>query len=93
MNKLQAFRMVCNGYPVFLKMKYHERCTGFCYFSPYEYGNEKRKEHFNHVVECEKDAFRKISTYYGGNKKDCKFWFEVVANKAESGGYYVDNSG
>jgi hypothetical protein len=79
-NVLQAYKaLTVWKKDVVLKCIYHNRGEKYT-FKASNFGNAKFSQYigFKHQVDCMKRDFKEISTYYRGNKKDCKFKWEVV---------------
>jgi hypothetical protein len=72
LNKLQAYKLLLQGKDIILYCHYYER-TEEHIFEAKIYGHPERKIAFYHELECIKNDFKNISTFYRGNKLDCKF--------------------
>ncbi len=77
MNKSQAFKELLKGNDVILTCTYYERKETKLFESKY-FGSETRKVHFNHIVNCTKNDFKDIATYYRGSKSDCVFTYTIA---------------
>jgi len=77
MNVKQAFKLLCTGNDVVLTCKYYERIESHT-FQAKNFNIDSRDIGFRHQVECIKNDFKDISTYYRGNKSDCVFIFSAA---------------
>jgi len=73
----EARQALKQGIDIVLECKYWERRESHVFEAEY-YGSNEREADFNHRVKCIKDDFKDISTFYGGNKSDCKFTFNTI---------------
>ena len=86
MNIIQAFKiMLENKIDIVLTCKYGERIESHT-FNAEHYSDKNRFIAFGHKVKCIKKDFKDISTFYRGNKSDCKFVF----SKMETYTFYSD---
>ena len=76
MNKTGAFKALLDGQNVTLACRYWEREERHLFEAEY-FGKKERKAYFDHSIQCIKNDFRDISTFYGGNKADCTFTWSI----------------
>jgi len=77
MNITQAYKELVKGNNVYLYCKYFEREEKHI-FDTKHFGYKLREDAFKHLVKCIKNDFKDISTFYFGNKSNCKFTWKLT---------------